>query len=68
MPDEKLLNELQEKAMALGLDARFLINELIKRYKIRCFEVAALKEKLERKAIPQSPAATAPFTQGSLGR
>ena len=52
MPDEELLIELQEKAMALGLDVRFLINELIKRYKIRCFEVVALKERIATAAEP----------------
>lgn len=44
MSDKQLLQELKEKAMGMGLDARFLINELIKRYQIRCFEVEALTE------------------------
>ena len=39
MPDEVLLLELETLAMGLGMDARYLIWELIKRYKIRCFEV-----------------------------
>ena len=40
--DEQLLKELQEKAMAMSPDTRWLINELVKRYRIRCFEVEAL--------------------------
>ena len=42
MSDEELLSELQEKAMGLGMDIRWLINELIKQYRIRCFDVQAL--------------------------
>lgn len=45
MPDEELLNELQTKAMGLGLDMRFLIGELIKRYKTRSFELRVLSGK-----------------------
>ena len=45
MDDKALLDELQEKAMGLGLDVRFLINELIKRYKARSFELKVLSGK-----------------------
>jgi len=37
MPDEELINELQTKAKELGADFRWLIDELIKRFKIAKF-------------------------------
>lgn len=52
MPDEELLNELKIKAMGLGLDARFLINELIKRYRMKQFEVESLKARIDKLTGP----------------
>lgn len=46
MQDEELLNELKAKAMGIGQDARWLINELIKRYQIRRLEVEVLRDRI----------------------
>ena len=39
MPDEELINELLDRSNTVGVDLRFLIEELIKRYKILKFEI-----------------------------
>jgi len=43
MPDEDLIKELQAKSADLSYDTRYLIGELIKRYKILKFELNAQK-------------------------
>lgn len=43
MPDEELIKELQEKSADLSYDARYLIEEIIKRYKILKFELNTQK-------------------------
>ena len=52
MTDEELLKELQERAMGLSFDTRYLINELVKRYRIRCFEVVELWKRIATPATP----------------
>lgn len=52
MSDEELLIELQAKALELGMDIRFLIIELIKRYQVRKFEVATLRKRIDRLTGP----------------
>lgn len=45
MDDKELMGKLREKAMGLGFDTRFLIEELIKRYMVRDFQVRTLSGK-----------------------
>ena len=52
MSDEELLIELQTKALGLGMDIRWLINELVKRYQVRRFEVATLRKRIDRLTGP----------------